>query len=406
VTHVSDAAEVDIPDAALRSALEFAVGIAAAGQKLTPKLPVPAALRPFLKTGTLPGNALGKVRAAIEADDVFRQRLGIGVQPELVDEVGSLWLRRPDGWEQQVRSLLEQTEPTGDLAVELRREQRRRVAAEAATERSRRELERVQGELTRAEADLADQRSGARQRRSTVDDLRRQVAELERRAERADRERDAMADQHEGLLTRIASLEAQLSEAVAARDHALGRRSGSGVDVVALVQRLHEQQRRAQATADELLATVSPGQQRRRRMAIPGRIAGDARAEAEYLLRSDAEVLVDGYNVAKLQWPDVALVEQRDRCIALAEDRARRFGADITVVFDGADVVGATGTRRVVSVLYSPAGVTADDVIRERVGAIPAATAVVVVTNDQAIIADVRAAGAHTIASEVFAALR
>jgi hypothetical protein len=46
--------------------------------------------------------------------------------------------------------------------------------------------------------------------------------------------------------------------------------------------------------------------------------------------------------------------------------------------------------------------VIADDVIRNEVAAIPASTPVVVVTNDQAIITDVRAAGANTVRSDQF----
>ena len=62
------APEHGLPDRALRSALEFAVGIAAAGQKLRPPLPAPAGLKPYLKFHTLPNAVLGKVRAVVEAD--------------------------------------------------------------------------------------------------------------------------------------------------------------------------------------------------------------------------------------------------------------------------------------------------------------------------------------------------
>ena len=70
-----------------------------------------------------------------------------------------------------------------------------------------------------------------------------------------------------------------------------------------------------------------------------------------------ALVLVDGYNVAKLAWPDDDLAAQRTRCLDLVDDVARRFGTDVTVVFDGADVVGAHARRRrLARVVYSPAG--------------------------------------------------
>jgi hypothetical protein len=73
---------------ALRSAIEFAVAIAAEGQKLKPPLAYPAALKPFLRSSRLPTATLGKLRRAIEADDEFRRRLAAGAMPELVDQVG------------------------------------------------------------------------------------------------------------------------------------------------------------------------------------------------------------------------------------------------------------------------------------------------------------------------------
>ena len=57
----ADASPVDVrdlPDIVLRPALEFAVGIAAAGQKLRPQLAYPSALKPLLKLNRLDRNSL------------------------------------------------------------------------------------------------------------------------------------------------------------------------------------------------------------------------------------------------------------------------------------------------------------------------------------------------------------
>jgi len=132
-------------------------------------------------------------------------------------------------------------------------------------------------------------------------------------------------------------------------------------------------------------------------------VYGDSVAAADHLLRTpEARVIVDGYNVAKLAWPALELVDQRECCIGVLEDLVRRTGADVHVVFDGADVRGASAGRRLVRVEYSPAGISADDVIRSEVAGLPMTTPVVVVTNDQAIVNDVRAAGANSIGSDVF----
>jgi predicted RNA-binding protein with PIN domain len=134
-------------------------------------------------------------------------------------------------------------------------------------------------------------------------------------------------------------------------------------------------------------------------------IASSAEA-AEFLLRSDAVVLIDGYNVAKLAWPSRTLEAQRTQLLDALENLARRFGSDLTVVFDGASVVGAhTSRRRLVRVVWSPEGVIADDVIRDEVRRLPSARAVVVVTNDAEIVTDVKALGANVVPSNALLAV-
>jgi predicted RNA-binding protein with PIN domain len=54
-----------------------------------------------------------------------------------------------------------------------------------------------------------------------------------------------------------------------------------------------------------------------------------------------------------------------------------------------------------VRVLFSDAGVLADDVIRELVAVEPAGRPLVVATSDKAVVASVRRGGAHTVASAV-----
>ena len=78
----------------------------------------------------------------------------------------------------------------------------------------------------------------------------------------------------------------------------------------------------------------------------------------------------------------------------------------MTIVFDGATIEGAHASgRRRVRIIYSPEGVTADDVLRAELAAANRDQPVVVVTNDRAIVSDVVAAGANTVASDAFLAL-
>ena len=115
-------------------------------------------------------------------------------------------------------------------------------------------------------------------------------------------------------------------------------------------------------------------------------------------------MIVDGYNVAKLMWPDDPLADQRTLLLDAVDNVVRRYGTDIVVMFDGADVVGARADKRRLSrVVYSPAGVTADDRIRDEVGATHPSLSLVVVTDDREIQRDVARSGANLLPSASFA---
>ena len=410
-------APVEIPDRALQSALEFAVGVAAASTKLRPPLDHPSGLKPYLRFQTLPPKALGPVRAAVEADAVFRSRLGQVATRELLDEVGMLWLTRPEGWQAAVADLLaaDAADAAADDAVSARREQKRRHAAERVAQRARLELVTVQAELeaeraTAAEA-VAANAAAQEAAREAQGRVRRLEATARQRAtqdgeagEQAGRARASLEADLAAARDELAAVRDELAAAVRARDEALAGRAdvtGAAVDVERLRVLLHE----------ALSVTGVPeGPSRRRRrtpLAIPGGLYGNSEAAAEHLLRAEGvTVLVDGYNVAKLGWPELELAQQRDATIACAEALARRWGTMLHLVFDGTTVVGAhTTARRMVRGSYSPEGVLADDVLRAEVASIDPDRPVVVVTNDQAVLTDVRSDGANTVASDVFLAL-
>ena len=122
---------------------------------------------------------------------------------------------------------------------------------------------------------------------------------------------------------------------------------------------------------------------------------GTPEADTWLLTEAEAAVLVDGYNVAKLGWPDQVLADQRERLLDVLDDLACRHSTPVEVVFDGADVgPGALGRRRRrVAVRFSPPAVLADDVIRELVAQPSGDGPIVVVTNDRAVVHDVRGRG-------------
>lgn len=113
-------------------------------------------------------------------------------------------------------------------------------------------------------------------------------------------------------------------------------------------------------------------------------------------------LVVDGYNVSKTGYPDLPLADQRTRLVTQLGALAARTRVEVTLVFDGSGVVGATPHRaRGVRVLFSEAGVSADDVIRALVAAEPHGRPVAVVTSDREIVRSVRVRGAYTVASSV-----
>lgn len=376
---------MQVPDELLRSALQFAVTVAAAGRARRPVQPSPAALRPYLRMKALPGPALPVVRQAVDDDDEFRRLVAEQAREGTVDAVGLLWLRRPEGWLQQIEPLLP-AEPSG-------REAKRREAAEAAAERARQEVAAVKASAAvaaeRARAALAEVEAERDALRADNDRLRQQVSALQ-----------SGANTKKQGETTVAALRQELADVTEARDAALARRAAEplpSVDTERVRGLLLEA---VTALGDRRAPTRTP-------IALPGRVHGNPEAEAEFLVRvPDVVVLVDGYNVAMQGWPSLSLEQQRAQCIAGAEHVARRWGTEIHVVFDGTDVVGAHSTaRRLVRVTFSPEGVIADDVLRVEVRAIDPARPVVVVTDDKAVVRDTRAMGANHLPSAAFLAL-
>ena len=158
----------------------------------------------------------------------------------------------------------------------------------------------------------------------------------------------------------------------------------------------------ARSLGDQLTALVATGPRRRQPVEVPRPAAKDPRLTTEFLLKVPGiVVVVDGYNVAKLGWPDLSLELQRIKMLDAVDGLARRFGTEFVVVIDGADVVGAhADRRRLARVRYSPAGVKADDVIREEIAGLDVGRSAAVVTNDREVRRDVMAAGANIITSD------
>lgn len=393
----------------LRSALEFVVMMAQEGQKLKPPLKYPAGLKKYMNAQRVPAVSLPGICRIVEADDQFRTRIATGALPELVDPIGRLWLERPVGWENEIEELVSESEARADEADEakaLRKAEKRRDAAELATVRARAKIVVLHEQGAERSLVIDGFRTDVEKLRESVDELKAELIDTRNELRHA-RDREASA------IARLADAESNREAAVAAmgsaesiRDDVLAAQAAFTVE--------HSELARLAATAESLAAQLaslalppvnrsSEPMAKRKALPLPGGVLGSSESAAEYLLRAGASVLVDGYNVSKLSWPELELAGQRVVLLDATENLARRFGSDITVVFDGADVVGGTADRRrIIRVVYSPDGIIADDVIRDEVRRLPATRQVVVVTNDQEIVSDVRAMGANTLSSNQF----
>lgn len=388
----------------LRSALEFAVKIAEEGQKARPPVKYPSALKRYFRAKRIPNASLNSIRRIVDGDDEFRELVASGIVAELVDPIGRIWLERGDGWQDRLADAVAEAETANveaDLRGELQRADRRREAAERAAARAHAELLAANETIEERDRRIVELDADVAKLATELDEVRAELVDVRNDVRHArDRER-AAAEKLRAAESAKQAAERARGSAESIRDEALADRANVAAERSDLAQLAAS----AEALAARLSALTAAEDERparvvRRALPMPGGILGSSRDAAEYLLRSGATVLVDGYNVAKPAWPKLDLAGQRVVLLDHVENIARRYGCDLTVVFDGAEVTGASAdTRRIVRVMYSPADVTADDVIRDEVARLPVTRPVVVITNDKEILRDVRANGANLMSS-------
>ncbi|MGW3471646.1 NYN domain-containing protein [Saccharopolyspora sp. NPDC000995] len=259
------------------------------------------------------------------------------------------------------------------LRKRLREQGVRLKEAKDAAEHARSELKEVRAEHEASLGEIAAERDRERMR----------AQDERRRAERASAEvevaRQSAREARQGDEVRLALLLETLEGAVGGLRRELGA-SGSGPRPADVVQRV-----RAHSGATGEVPDVAALD---RLLALPA-----------------VHLIVDGYNVTKTGYPELPLSDQRDRLAHQLAALSARTGAEVTVVFDGADVLAVpTAGPRGVRVLFSEAGVQADDVIRDLVSAEPKGRQVVVATSDRAVVTSVRRRGAYAVSSAMLLA--
>ena len=113
-------------------------------------------------------------------------------------------------------------------------------------------------------------------------------------------------------------------------------------------------------------------------------------------------VLIDGYNVSLNSFGDLNLELQRERTIACATNIESRFHPSCVLIFDGQSSTTRGRIQSKVHVVFSPSGVTADDIIIERVRVTPLERPIIVVTSDRNLGARAKGLGCQVISSKSF----
>lgn len=384
---------------------------------------IPGALRPALgwRRGAMPAGFQQQVLAAV-GEEGFRERLAavLGEKDEIASaftsgggndqreeaNVGALlFLLRPEGWQERLRQVLhaptERSAPTASRAEQEIDELRRRL--QSAKQRRQRDLAAAVSEAAEVQ----------RQQAATIERLREQLAEANRAwqdAEQARADVDAKYSESERTLRRLRGQIERLSTEVeqlraAQRAGRIGANSRAKVLLEVLqgsVTGLAEELGLPSSTpAPADLVPARPPEEPE----LPLRLhSGEALLTALSLPR--CHLLVDGYNISKGLWPALTLQQQRDRLVAALRALQSRTSAEVTVVFDGADVAGVpslAGTA--VRVRFSPPGEPADRVLVALVAAEPSGRPMVVASSDNAVASGARRAGARSVDREVLAEL-
>ncbi|MCM1968946.1 NYN domain-containing protein [Streptomyces sp. G1] len=395
---------------------------------------LPAQLRQYARftpsrRAKFAGNAMA---TAVESDPVFRGRvaekfretqadlasaLESGAPPAAADPLdvaAAAYVLRPAGWVKLVAAAGEEAQ---------------RADAERVDEEARREMERLREELAhvrelqrtgvdqvRAELDAARKEAESLQRklRSALSDVKRGDAALRKinaevdgiRAEAAAQVTTAESETRR-LKSRLAEVESALEtsrratrEGRSIEDMRLRLLLDTVLDAAAGLRRELALPPVSTRPADTVEA-VEPGRMTPKDIAARALSETDPALLDQLLALPQAHLVVDGYNVTKTGYPTMPLEKQRLRLLGGLSMLAAQTGAEMTCVFDGAELAAPVllAPPRGVRVLFSKAGVTADELIRQLVRAEPAGRPVVVVSTDREVADGVAKAGARPVAS-------
>ncbi|MFI8187900.1 NYN domain-containing protein [Streptomyces sp. NPDC085946] len=395
---------------------------------------LPAQLRQYARfapnrRAKFAGNAMA---AALETDALFRQRIGEklrAAQPELagaldsgspppaadpLDVAAAAYVLRPAGWVKLVAAAGEEAQRAdAERADEESRAELERLRAELARarEHTRAETERLRGEL---EAARKESEALHRKLRAALSDVKRGEAALRKAHAETEAVRAEGQAQVSAAESETRRLKARLGESETALEAARrAAREGRSVEDMRVRLLLDTVLEAAQGLRRELalppvsvrpaetVDAVEPGRMSPKDIAARALSEDDPAVLDQLLALPQAHLVVDGYNVTKTGYPQMPLEKQRLRLLGQLAQLAAQSGAEVTCVFDGAELAAPVllAPPRGVRVLFSKPGVTADELIRQLVRAEPAGRPVIVASTDREVADGVARAGARPVPS-------
>lgn len=396
-----------------------------------PATDIPAPLRRFAsfapaKRAKLSASVLGPI---LDTDEHFRRLVAFEVRreyPELGDavaeavptpsadpsEVAALaYLIRPDDWQARVAEAadLPKAEPKADDEAIARLGEQ---LDQARTE-TRQVRERLREQLAEVKAENVTLRRKLNEARQRITGLQSDLADRTVAADTADERVDAARAESERELRK---LRARITE-LEAIEHAARRTAGQEREFASVRTRLLLDTVIEAASGLRRELALPPGGELRPADTVAGvepsvesvgRSAPDDDPSLldELLALPQVHLVVDGYNVTKTAWPSAPLHSQRQRLVTALGALVAQRRIEVTAVFDGATLSGPVQLNppRGVRVRFSPAGVTADEVIRQLVRAEPAGRPVVVVSSDREVADSIIAMGARALAASTLTA--
>ncbi|MDN3353204.1 NYN domain-containing protein [Actinomadura sp. DC4] len=368
------------------------------------------------------------IAAQLEKDDEFRERVAESVresQPELaaalesgtvpaaadpVNVAALAYLIRPPGWPERVETArrdLERSALAADEAETIRKvaELHEQIAAAKATRSE--EIDKLRTELRASRAENAELRKKLHESRTRAKREHSRAEELDRQA---GEERTAATAALAAAEAEMRRLRARLSQAEATAENTRrAAREGRNLDDTRLRVLLDALTDAAKGLREEVglptgitrpadnVGAVTPARPGHR--TLPGRALADSDPALldQLLMLPQVHLIIDGYNVTKTGYGDLPLSDQRSRLISGVGVLHAQTKAEVTVVFDGAelDAPVAVQAPRGVRVLFSVPGQTADDLIGQLVRAEPTGRAVVVISSDQEVCDSARRADAR-----------